>query len=84
MWMVVKLKRKAEGGIMLLQQCISVPALVERRYCGLQLLEPCLLRLLDAPPTSQVALHYPLHRRMETQVATLPGGGGGEIGSNKV
>lgn len=73
MWVVVESEGKAEGGVMLLQQCISVSTLVQRCHRSLQLLKPRLLSLLDAPPAGQVAFHHSLHRQMETKVTALGG-----------
>lgn len=74
---VVEPEGEAEGCVVLLQQRISVSTLVQRCHGSLQLPEACLLRLLNAPSTGQVAPHHPLHREMEAQVATLP------MGSNR-
>lgn len=73
MWVVVESERQAEGSVMLLQQRVPVSALVQRRHRRLQLLEPRLLRLLDARLAGQVAPHHSLNGQMETQVAALQG-----------
>lgn len=69
---VVEPERETESGVVLLQQRVSVSALVQGGHCGLQLLEARLLCFLDAPPAGQVAPHHPLHGQVETQVAALP------------
>lgn len=69
---VVEPERETEGGVVLLQQRVSVSALVQGGHSGLQLLEARLLCFLDAPPAGQVAPHHPLHGQVETQVAALP------------
>lgn len=71
--MVVESEWKTEGRVMLLQQSVSVSALVQGRHGRLQLLKTRLLRLLNTPPAGQVTPYHTIHREMETKVAALPG-----------
>lgn len=71
MGLVGEAKGHAEGVVMVLQQRVSVVALVQSGDGFLDLLQPRGQVLLGTPPTGQVSLHHPTHSEVVSHICTL-------------
>ncbi len=72
---IVGLKGEAkghrEGIVVVLQEVVSVAALVQSGNGALELLQPRAQVLLGPPPTRQVGLHHPAQREVVPCICTL-------------
>lgn len=71
MGQIRKPNRHREGVVMVLQQFVSVLALVQSRYHILKLLQSRVQVLLSPPPSGQVGLRHSLQRVVVANICTL-------------
>lgn len=71
MGLIWEAKGHTEGVIVVLQEAVSVPALVQFGHGVLELLQPRAQVLLCPPPTGQVGLHHMAQREVVPCICTL-------------
>lgn len=71
MGLIREAKGHTKGVKVILQEGVSVLALVQSRHCVLELLQPRAQVLLAAPPTGQVGPHHPAQREVVPCICTL-------------
>lgn len=64
-------KGHTEGVVVVLQEGVSVAALVQSGHGALELLQPRAQVLLGPPPAGQVGLHHPAQREVVPCICTL-------------